>query len=162
MIELNTHDWIAFPLRFCIFSNTRNTNSSNLCACVLECQPSLYRTHYVFANSIENQRDQLVKLQYWISYNRESMIINGRFSLAVSFYYNSMNIIRNLPELQDLVLSKIVDKCCCSWLNINITFIRLALFPFFLFLIGCFFFCFYFFVKVYKAEKEMGIQKVYS
>ena len=27
MIELNTHDWIAFPLRFCIFYNTTTTTT---------------------------------------------------------------------------------------------------------------------------------------
>ena len=27
MIELNTHDWIAFPLRFCIFCNTSTTTT---------------------------------------------------------------------------------------------------------------------------------------
>ena len=27
MIELNTHDWVAFPLRICIFSNTNTTTT---------------------------------------------------------------------------------------------------------------------------------------
>ena len=40
MIELNTHDWIAFPLRFCIFSNT--TTLLQLVRCISECQPYLY------------------------------------------------------------------------------------------------------------------------
>ena len=84
MIELNTHDWIAFPLRFCIFCNTKKHTLLKLMYVFQNVNHVCIPIHYVFANSIKNQYDQLLKLQYGMYFIQENMII---YTLSINKKY---------------------------------------------------------------------------